>query len=232
MLALITGATKGIGRAIVESLSKEGYDIIAISSSKENLETLKNEIELKYRNQCYVMEGDLTSSASKTQLIKNLTPHLENIHVLVNNFGKYSVGNLEDESSNSIQELFHANFLSAFEISHALIPFFKKKKKGYIFNILSVLAKEVRTTAAAYTISKHALKALNDLLREELRPYSIKVCAIYPGSVNTPSWDGISANRESMVQPNDIADFIKNSVAGSKHSFVEEITFRPLDPSL
>ena len=105
-------------------------------------------------------------------------------------------------------------------------------KTGYVFNILSVLAKEVRTSAAAYTISKHALKALNDLLREELRPYSIKVCAIYPGSVNTSSWDGISADRESMVQPKDIADFIKNSVTGSKNAFVEEITFRPIDPSI
>jgi hypothetical protein len=232
MLALITGATKGIGRAIVEALSDEGHDIIAISSSADNLTLLKNEIESKYGNNCHTLACDLTNYESRKNLIINLSPFHDNIDILVNNFGRYAVGSIEEETSASIQSLFNINFFSAFEISQPLMKAFKIKKSGFIFNILSVLAKDVRPAAASYSISKHALKALNDLMKEELRPFGVKVCGIYPGSVNTPSWDGIPIDRSKMIQPEDIASFIQNSIKVSPNAFMEEVTFRPIDPEV
>ena len=86
-----------------------------------------------------------------------------------------------------------------------------------------------RIDAATYTISKHALKGFNDVLREEMREHQVKVTAIYPGSINTSSWEGIAATREKLVQPEDICEVIKTCITISKNANIEEIIIKPLD---
>jgi NADP-dependent 3-hydroxy acid dehydrogenase YdfG len=86
-----------------------------------------------------------------------------------------------------------------------------------------------RSTAATYTISKHALKGFNDVLREEMREYGVKVTAIYPGSINTSSWEGIVAPKELFVQPDDIVNIVKTCLHTSKNANIEEIVIKPLD---
>jgi short-subunit dehydrogenase len=105
----------------------------------------------------------------------------------------------------------------------------RQQKKGHIFNICSVAAKNARKDAPSYSISKYALKGLNDVLREEMRQYNVKVTAIYPGSVNTASWDGIDAPVDTFVQPEDVASVVINALQFSSGALAEELVVTPLD---
>tara|TARA_R110002049_G_scaffold288033_2_gene470339 strand:+ start:2037 stop:2735 length:699 start_codon:yes stop_codon:yes gene_type:complete len=229
MLAIITGATKGIGRAVSIRLASEGIDIVAISSSKNNLEELKKFIEKTTKAKCYIHVCDLTNKNQRLHLISSLAVYEQKVSILVNNFGRYSVGTIEEISSTDLITNFEHNVVTAFELSQFIAPIFKEKKEGYIFNILSVLAEKTRQTAAAYTISKHAMNGLNKLLADELREFEVKVCGIYPGSVNTSSWDGIAVDRSKMIQPEDIATLISQSLKLSDQMFIERIDLNPLD---
>lgn len=229
MSVIITGATKGIGRAIALKLAIENIDIIAVSSSEKNLLDLKKIIENTTSAKCYTHVCDMANSESRKTLLKKLETYKDSITILINNFGKYSVGSIEEISSSELQQNFDQNVVAAFEMSQFIAPYFKKNKKGYIFNILSVLAENTRYSAAAYTISKHAMNGLNKLLADDLRDYSVKVCGIFPGSVNTPSWDGLNVDRSKMIQPEDIALLISQSLKLSDNMFVERIDLNPLD---
>ncbi len=230
MLAIISGATKGIGKATVEALSSEGYDIIAISSSKKNLENLKISVEKLFNNKVNCIQCNLENKQERQNLIQQIAVFKEDIKILVNNFGQYSTDSIENETSENLLVNFDTNVLCAFELSQFVSSSFKSRKEGYIFNICSVTSKKIRKEAAAYSISKHALKAMNDLFREELRPYNIKVCAIFPASVNTSSWDNVpTADRNKMIQPSDIAKIICTNLQMSPAAFIEEVSISCLD---
>lgn len=229
MLAIITGATKGIGRAIAIRLAKEDIDIVAISSSKNNLKELQKIIQSSSNAQCYVHQCDLTNPENRIKLIRELSNYSDKLTILVNNFGRYAVGSIEEITSSELLKNFDHNVSTAFEMSQFAAPIFKAKRAGYIFNILSVLAEKTRESAAAYTISKHAMNGLHKLLVNELREFEISVCGIYPGSVNTSSWDGLEVDRNKMIQPEDIAELIAQSLKLSKQLFIERIDLNPLD---
>lgn len=230
MLAIISGATKGIGKATVEALSSEGYDIIAISKSEKNLKLLKKNIENEYHNKLHCYPCDLENKLDRQNLMHQLEVIKKDVKILVNNFGKYSSDNILNETSENLINSFDINTLVAFELCQLISPIFKDKKEGHIFNICSIVSKKVRKEAAAYSISKNSLKALNDLIREELRPYQVKVCAIYPASVSTSSWDNVShIDRQKMIQASDIAKIICTNLHLSQAAFMEEVTVSCLD---
>lgn len=232
MTAIITGATKGIGRAIACKLAEEGFDIIAISSSKTNLTELKSTIEQSTNAHCFIHPCDLSKPVQRDELIKELKQYEKQLTILVNNFGVYHVGALADVSTEAIQSSFDQNVITTFELSRFASNIFKEKRHGYIFSILSVLAKQTRTSAAAYTISKHAMHGLCKLLADDLRDYNVKVCNLFPGSVNTSSWDGLDVDRSAMIQPEDIANLIAQSLKLSSQMFVENIDLSPIDKTV
>ncbi len=232
MTAIITGATKGIGRAIALKLAEEGIDIVAISSSNTNLTALKSTIEESTNSRCFIHPCDLSKPVEREKLIKELKDYEKQLTILVNNFGVYHVGALADVSTEAIQSSFDQNVITTFELSKFASSIFKEKRSGYIFSILSVLAKQTRASAAAYTISKHAMHGLCKLLAEDLRDYNVKVCNIFPGSVNTSSWDGLDVDRSAMIQPEDIANLIAQSLKLSSQMFVESIDLSPMDKTV
>ncbi len=232
MLAIITGATKGIGRAIAIRLAKENIDIVAISSSKQNLRELQKVIQSTSKAICHIHQCDLTKPKARINLRKELSKYSEELTILVNNFGRYAVGSIEEITSSELLNNFDLNVRTAFEMSQIAAPIFKAKRAGYIFNILSVLAEKTRESAAAYTISKHAMNGLNKLLADELREFEVSVCGIYPGSVNTSSWDGLDIDRSKMIQPEDIAELIAQSLKLSKQLFLGRIDLNPLDKKI
>ena len=228
MLAIITGGTKGIGRAIALKLAQKNINIVAISSSEQNLNQLKILIEKSTEATCYTHVCDLKSIDDRKKLLLALTIYQEDLSILVNNFGRYTSGSIDEITTQDLINNFDQNVVTAFEISQLFIPTFKQKQSGFIFNILSVLSKSTRVSAAAYTMSKHAMDGLNKLLTEELRDYQVKVCGIFPGSVNTSAWDGIDAEKHKMIQPEDIAEIVASSLTLSDHMFVERIDLSPL----
>ena len=125
--------------------------------------------------------------------------------------------------------MLNTNLNSAYYITKHIAVNMGNNNNGHIFNICSVLSLSPRVDAATYTISKHALKGFNDVLREEMREHNVKVTAIYPGSINTSSWEGIEAPKEKFVQPEDIAKTVKTCLQISKNANIEEVVIKPLD---
>jgi short-subunit dehydrogenase len=228
MKAVITGATRGVGRASAFMLAQEGYDLALSSRNISDLEQLKLELESKFGNYVFIQQADLSIKEEAINFSENIIEKFNKIDVLINNIGKYNISKLTDSDSD-LELMINTNLNSAYYISKNIAVNMGNNNSGHIFNICSVLSLSPRVEAATYTISKHALKGFNDVLREEMREHNVKVTAIYPGSINTSSWEGIIAPKEKFVQPDDIAKTIKTCLAISKNANIEEIVINPLD---
>jgi short-subunit dehydrogenase len=228
MIAVISGATRGVGRAVAFILAQEGYDVALCSRNFADLEQLKLELESSFKTSVFIHQADLSIKDEALNFSKAIIEKFNKIDVLINNIGKYNIGKLTDNDSD-LEIMLNTNLNSAYYISKHIAVNMGNNNSGHIFNICSVLSLAPRVEAATYTISKHALKGFNDVLREEMREHNVKVTAIYPGSINTSSWEGIIAPKEKFVQPDDIAKTIKTCLAISKNANIEEIVINPLD---
>lgn len=228
MVAVITGATRGVGKALAIMLAQEGYGLALCSRTFSDLEELKLELETNFNVPVFIHQADLSNKEEALHFSKIIIDKFNKIDVLINNIGKYNIGKLTDNDSD-LEIMLNTNLNSAYYITKHIAVNMGNNNNGHIFNICSVLSLSPRVDAATYTISKHALKGFNDVLREEMREHNVKVTAIYPGSINTSSWEGIEAPKEKFVQPEDIAKTVKTCLQISKNANIEEVVIKPLD---
>ncbi|MEQ8908336.1 MAG: SDR family NAD(P)-dependent oxidoreductase [Vicingaceae bacterium] len=227
MKILISGASKGLGKAMAERLCQEGHELFLIARSQDKLQMLKQNWEKQYGQSVNIIAFDL----SQTEKIKNLPklyPFLEQTEVLINNLGHYVENKPTELTIEQLQQQFNLNLYSAIALSDLFLDNFKSQKKGSIININSVMGLNGASHASAYAISKHGLKAWNDSLREEMRPFGVKVCSLYPGAINTPSWDGQAVDRTAMIQTEDIAEIVNSLLKLGTSTLVEEVRLSPL----
>lgn len=228
MKALISGASRGIGRAIAEELASKGYQLILISRGSVELEKLTSELSQKYPQTKFdSINADLSNKSERTRIIEQINKE-KVINVLVNNLGAYSTNYGSQTDYENLMQLLETNLFSAIELTQAMLPALSQSDHASIINIGSVMSHTAEKFASDYAISKHALKAWNDALREELREKHIKVSAIYPGAVNTSSWDDVETNHQAMIQTTDIAKLISTVLEMGNSTLVEEIRLSPL----
>tara|TARA_B110000503_G_C7148086_1_gene413882 strand:+ start:728 stop:1420 length:693 start_codon:yes stop_codon:yes gene_type:complete len=226
MKAVISGATRGIGKAIGEKLAELGYDLVLLARNKEDLEQCKSELSASNVIVEY-LAIDL-SQQNVQQKLKESASIFEDTSVLVNNLGVYSMQNVKEIDLSRLKDQMDVNLYSAIALTQQVL---KQNIEGglkNIVNIASVMSLKSASFAADYSMSKHAFKAWNDALREELRTSKIKVSAIFPGSVNTSSWNGIDVDRSEMIQAEDIAEITSCILAMKKSTLLEEIHVSPL----
>lgn len=228
MVAVITGATKGVGKALAFSLAKRGYSLALSARDEVSLTDLKTALSSVTNQKIINYACDLSKKENALNFAEKVLAEFNQVDVLINNVGKYNIGRITNDHSD-LESMIDTNLNSAFYLSKKIAPKMHQYEKGHIFNICSVLSFSPRIDAATYTISKHALKGFNDVLREEMREYNIKVTAIYPGSINTSSWEGIVAPKEKFVQPEDICKIVNTCLDISEHANIEEIIVKPLD---
>lgn len=227
--AVISGATKGVGKAIAYKLSALGYDLAIAARSEEDLSILKNELEEQFGNFVMVYPSDFSSKAGVQQFVDSVMEHWSSIDVLCNNIGVYGIGNISACTSEEMEQMMNTNFYSAFYLTQPFLASFKDQKKGHIINICSIVNRISRPEAAAYTISKDALYSFSKVLSQEMANYHVKVTAILPGSINTASWNGIDAPLEKFVQPEDIGNLVESLLNMSDHSYLDEVFVRPIN---
>ncbi|KAA3642658.1 MAG: SDR family NAD(P)-dependent oxidoreductase [Bacteroidetes bacterium] len=226
MKALISGATRGIGKAIAKNLSEKGYDLILLARNKSDLEKLKEEL-MPFGNTIQIFSIDLKNDAEYSALATSLSNE-ESLDVLINNVGIFNTNNADLINPDDLVDLLKINLLAAIKLSNLFIPKMKEKQEGSIINIGSVMGLKAAPFASNYSITKHAFKGWNDALRDELRTDGIKVNAIYPGAVNTSSWDGMNVDRTAMIQPDDIAKIVNTLLDLHDSTLVEDIVLSPL----
>lgn len=228
MNAIITGATKGMGRAIAEKFAGAGYHLIVCARSGEDLEKLKKEFSGLFPsisvNTKVADIGDMyqVKDFGKWILSCGLTPD-----VLVNNAGYFVPGNIYNEPEGTLQKMMDVNLNTAYYLTRTLLPVMMERKHGHIFNICSVASFKPMTDVGSYGISKFALYGFTKHLREEMKPYGIKVTAVLPGATYTSSWEGSDIEPGRILEADDVAKMVFACSQLSAGANVEDIIIRP-----
>lgn len=226
-LAVITGGTKGIGRAVAERFASEGFDVLITARTSSDLKQVRSYIEKKYSVSCYVFTSNISNKSDTTELVKYILALDTPVEALINNAGMYRAGLMKDEPDGILEQLIETNLYGAYHLTKGLLSGFIKRKEGHIFNICSVASISTPENSGSYTISKFALRGFNKVLREEMKPYNVRVTAILPGATFTDSWKGEDVSPDALMPPEDIATAVWSAYS-MKNSVVEEILLRPM----
>jgi len=229
MKVVITGASRGLGFSMAEAFAAGGHDLLLTARNEFRLYQALESLMGRYPDQTIKAKPfDLGSKAGCTDL-GNWVLGLGVVpDILINNAGTYEPGNLLDEPDGQIEQMLQVNFLSAYHLTRVLLPGMVKRKSGHIFNISSVAGLQAYPNGGSYSISKFALSGFSKNLREELKPFGIKVTTIYPGAVYTDSWADSGVDPGRMMKPSDIANSLVQIANLSPQAVVEELVIRPL----
>jgi len=226
-LVVVTGGTKGIGRATVERFAAEGFPVATCARSEKDLTTLRTYIHEQHDQLIHTYAADLSKKEGAGDFIEFIRMIGQPVEVLVNNTGVFIPGLVHEEADGTLEKMIQTNLYSAYHVSRGIIPQMKKNKSGHIFNLCSVASLKAYPNGGSYSISKFALYGFSQALREELKPFGIRVTSILAGAVKTPSWDGVELPDERFMKPEDIAETIHATYRLSERTVVEDIVLRP-----
>jgi short-subunit dehydrogenase len=225
---LVTGGTKGIGRAVIEQFAKEGFHIITCSRNEKDLQKLKLEIEERYTfSKVFYKEADLSDRKSLEGFIKYVQEKDLQVDVLVNNSGLFIPGKITEEDNEALPFMISTNLYSVYYITKGFVPEMIRRRAGHIFNLCSTASITPYINGGSYCISKYAVYGMTKVLREELKEHNVRVTAILPGATLTASWEGVDLPPERFIKPEDVAMAIFNAYCLSENSVVEELLIRP-----
>jgi short-subunit dehydrogenase len=226
-IAIITGASKGIGKAIAASFAGAGYEVLICSRDNNNLKEAVDDIKKLYPGASVkIMEADF-SDMNCVKAFGEWCLHQGTPDVLVNNAGIYLPGNLSDEKEGNMESTMNINFFSAYHLTRQLLPAMRSAGKGHIFNMSSIAGLSAYEGGGSYSVSKFALTGFSQNLRHELKTTAIKVTTIFPGAVMTDSWKGFDNSTQRIMEAEDIATMVLAASKLSPQATVEEIIIRP-----
>jgi short-subunit dehydrogenase len=227
-LILVTGGTKGIGKAIIRKFAVNGFDIVTCSRSSKDLNLLEKEIKLiDHSIHFWGLKADLSKKTEIKDFLSKIKKEKLKIDILVNNAGVYIPGQIHNEKEGVLEKMIETNVYSAYHISRGIIDNMIRRKAGHIFNICSTASIMPYVNGGSYCISKFALYGMSKVLREEMKPHNVRVTAVLPGATLTSSWEGVELPPERFMRPEDIAEAIWGVYSLSGQSVVEEILIRP-----
>ncbi len=228
MNTVITGASKGIGRAIALKFAAQGHNLALCARNMTDLEVLKNEIISQYPEvKVFVKSVDISNTLEIKSFGEDVLAIFHEVDVLINNGGIFLPGNILEEEEGILASQMETNLYSAYHLSRVLAPIMIKKGSGHVFNMCSIASQIAYPNGGSYTISKFALLGFSKVLREELKHKGVKVTSILPGATWSASWSGVDLPQERLMEAKDIADTIWSAYALGPSAVVEEIVIRP-----
>ena len=228
MNAVITGSTKGIGRAVLMALAKEGWNVAATSRNLEDLEALQAEVKEAFPQQeCLIHWVDFAEKEETITYGKDIQAIWPDIDLLVNNVGVFLPGSVHGEGDGSLESTMALNLYSPYYLTRTLLPGMMKRKTGHIINMCSIASFMSYPNGGSYTISKFALLGLSKVLREEMKPHGIKVTSIMPGATWSASWGEAPFALDRLMPAADVAEAVVACTRMGSSSVVEEIIIRP-----
>ena len=224
---VITGATKGIGRAIAEKFASEGWDLALCSRSESDLIAFQSQIANR-KLQIIVQKCDVSKKNEVKAFTQKVLNEFGAVDIIVNNAGVFLPGQVINEEEGTLEKLIETNLYSAYHLSRMLLPKMLERKCGHIFNLCSVASIQAYPNGGSYSISKFALLGLSKALREELKPHHVKVTALIAGATYTDSWSQSNLPESRFMKAEDIAQTVWDVYHLSQNTVVEEILLRPM----
>lgn len=226
-VALVTGASRGIGRAVAVALAREGCDLALVARGAEGLEETAESCRAEGAR-CLTIAVDLANTAAIPAVVERCVEALGRIDILVNNAGIYGRRGPSQEADPAMWDaVVDLNLRTAMHLTRAALPHIIEAPRGAVIHIASVAGKMAFGGGAAYTASKHGLVGFAGALYEDVREHGVKVCAICPGFVNTPMVASRGLDAARMIQPEDVADTVSFVATFPDTGCPTEILLRP-----
>ena len=223
--AIVTGSSKGIGKAIAFSLARSGVKVTLAARHREGLDPVEKVIR-DNGGQCIAVRADISEEADVARLIETSTKAFGTVDILVNNAGHGIFSKVADSSVEEFDGMMKVNLRGVYLCCKAVIPIMTQQKSGAIINIASLAGKNSFVGGAIYSATKWGLIGFSRSLMLEVRDSNIRVVSICPGSVNT-SFSDHSKDSEKIIQPQDVADTVLFALSMPARSNVSEIDIRP-----
>ncbi|HTM07659.1 MAG TPA: SDR family oxidoreductase [Verrucomicrobiae bacterium] len=226
-IAIVTGAGRGIGRAVALALGEAGIRVALAARSEEEIRSVAQEIRRK-DSDAIALAADLTRDADMERIVKQTVSEWGDVDILVNNAGWGKTSSVVNSRVEDWDRTFQINLRAPMVLTRLLLPAMIEKKFGAIINIGSISSKAGQANTSAYSASKFGILGFTQSLFEEVREYGIKVSIILPGFVDTPL---IPVNkrldRSKMIQPRDIGDAVLYVLSTPSNACPVEMTIRP-----
>lgn len=226
-LLVISGGSKGIGRALIERFAKGGFDCLTCARNGQDLLELKRHVERQHSVGFDFVAADVSKRQDVDKFVQQVLATGRNIDVLINNAGYFVPGKITEEEEGVFEKMIDSNLTSAYHLTRGLVPKMVAARKGHIFNMCSVASLFAYPNGGSYSISKFGLLGFSKVLREELKEHGIRVTAVMPGATRTASWDGVDLPDDRFMSPEDVAEAVWGAYSLSSRSVVEELIIRP-----
>ena len=227
-IAVITGASRGCGRAIAEKLGKLGAKLTIVGSSDDIFKTAD---ELKNKGfHVLAVKADVTKEEDVADLFKQTFDNYGQVDILVNNAGVGQFKLAEEHSLADFKHMFDVNVQGVFLCSTAVVPHMKERKEGTIITISSDVGRRTIANGSVYTATKYAVQGFSGSLAQELREFGVRVGTVNPGAIDTyfaDSEPGLDF-KEDWLKVDDIAEAVAFMASAPKHMVVDEIMLHPL----
>jgi NAD(P)-dependent dehydrogenase (short-subunit alcohol dehydrogenase family) len=228
-VAVVTGGTKGIGRAIVENILREKANVFVCARNQEDVRQTVQELS----NLGHI-EGetcDMRSNEQVQMLLDEAARKFGGVDVLVNNAGIGIFKTVEETDPEEFRQVLETNLFGVFYACHAAIPLMKKRGGGYIINISSLAGTNAHPRMSAYNASKFGLNGFSEAMMQEVRHYNIKVSYIMPGSVNTEfAGEDVTPEKAWQLQSEDIAQVVIDLLKMHERALPSRVEIRPSKP--
>ena len=227
MNVIITGASKGIGRAVAEQFASKGHHLFLCARGEVALYQTLEELQTRYPGAIMKAKPFDLSRPAEAKAFGIWCLEYGVPDIVVNNAGLFAPGSVHNEAEGTLESQLATNLFSAYHLTRTVLPWMMEKRSGHIFNLCSIASLQAYANGGAYSISKFALYGFSKNLREEMKPYHIKVTSVHPGAVMSDSWGDFDNSQQRIMEAKDIAQLIYAASQLSPAACVEDIVVRP-----
>ena len=226
-VAIVTGASRGIGRAVSVALAKEAATVVLAARSLDKLKETAEQVA-KAGGKAEIIVTDLTEEESIKNLVKVTNEKFSRLDILINNAGITHSAKLQETKTADWDRCFRINTRAPFILCREALPLLKRADAGYIVNVASVVGVKGYPLQSAYTASKHALRGMTISLAEELKDSNIRVHLLCPGGVDTELVQKVRPDikKQDLMQPEEIAELVVYLVTHKGNAVIDELHIR------
>ncbi|HUU19570.1 MAG TPA: SDR family oxidoreductase [Sedimentisphaerales bacterium] len=226
-VAIVTGASRGIGRAVSVALAQEAATVVLAARSIQKLQETADKVT-EAGGKAEIVVTELTEEESIKNLVKVTSEKFSRLDILVNNAGVTHSAKLEQTATEDWERCMQINARAPFILCREALPLLKKSQAGYIINIASVVGVKGYPLQSAYTSSKHALRGMTISLAEELKGSNIRVHLLCPGGVDTELVQKVRPDikKDELMQPEEIAELVLYLVTHKGNAVIDELHIR------